>query len=171
MPYITKAHLPLIISLLLLVLSACDKKDERSSSIVNIDNNKLAFSEVTLTPKQGTQRWYFAEQAERGKAVFAANCSLCHGANAQATPNWKTPNDNGHYPPPPLNGSAHAWHHPLAILGRTIYFGGEPVGGQMPAFKDQLSETDIIDVIAHFQTYWSDDIYERWLQIENSSRN
>lgn len=157
---------------LVLMVTACDKKEKETPAVsINTSSNSASFAELTLTPKSGTDRWYFAEQAERGQAVFAANCAVCHGNNAEATPHWKTPNDSGHYPPPPLNGSAHAWHHPLSILGRTIYFGGAPVGGQMPAFKDKLTESDIIDVIAHFQSYWSDDIYDRWLQIENSSRN
>lgn len=160
-----------MISFLLLVLISCEKKEEKTVVTASENNNTFSFAQLTLMPKQGTGRWYFPEQAERGKAVFAANCAVCHGNNAEATPYWKTPNDRGNYPPPPLNGSAHAWHHPLSILGRTIYFGGAPVGGQMPAFKDKLTESDIIDVIAHFQSYWSNDIYDRWLQIENNSRN
>ncbi len=164
-----------MIVMLFITLFSCSYKEasEEASKEKNIATSKvknlLVFSNITLTPKKETQRWYFAEQAERGKTIFTDNCAVCHGNNAQATPHWKTLDANGNYRPP-LNGSAHAWHHPLAILGRTIYHGGAPVGGQMPAFKDQLSETDIIDVIAHFQSYWSDDIYQRWLQIENSSR-
>jgi mono/diheme cytochrome c family protein len=154
----------LVVSCLSL-LSACDNTQQ-----TQLEGILLGFNQQTLEPKADTQRWYFAEQAERGKTVFANNCAVCHGKNAEATPHWKTLDANGHYPPPPLNGSAHAWHHPLAILGRTIYLGGAPVGGQMPAFKGVLSETDMIDVIAHFQSYWSDDIYQRWLQIENSYR-
>lgn len=171
MPYPINSYLKIIISLLLLVLTACEKKQEEKLAIsVNTNGNSSSFAELTLTSKPGTDRWYFSEQAERGKAIFAANCATCHGNSAEATPDWRTPNDSGHYPPPPLNGSAHAWHHPLSILGRTIYFGGAPVGGQMPPFKDKLTETNIVDVIAHFQTYWPDDIYDRWLQIENNSR-
>lgn len=154
-----------LLTLLGLLLTACDNTQQAQP-----EDTLVGFNQLTLEPKAGTQRWYFAEQAERGKTVFANNCAVCHGKNAEATPYWKTLDANGHYPPPPLNGSAHAWHHPLAILGRTIYHGGAPVGGQMPAFKDVLSETDMIDAIAHFQSYWSDDIYQRWLQIENSYR-
>ncbi|MFT5420451.1 MAG: mono/diheme cytochrome c family protein [Candidatus Endobugula sp.] len=162
----------LFIASLSLSLFSCDKKaDEKSSSShINEKNTVLGFDDITLTPKETTTRWYFFEQAERGRVIFSSRCAVCHGRNAEATPNWKTPNDNGHYPPPPLNGTAHGWHHPISILGRTIYNGGAPVGGQMPAFKDQLAESDIIDVIAHIQTHWSDTIYARWLTIENSSR-
>jgi len=162
------------ITTLCLSLLACSEKSHDESEVVDITYQEgdtiLTLAKLTLTPKPITNRWYFAEQADRGQVVFSNNCVVCHGKNAEATADWKTPDVNGAYPPPPLNGSAHAWHHPLSVLGRTVYLGGAPVGGQMPAFKDVLSETEIIDVIAHFQTYWSDPIYERWLTIENSSR-
>jgi mono/diheme cytochrome c family protein len=164
------------VALLSLFLFSCERS-KNSSDGENTNNQPLdsgttvttlALSQVTLTPKENTKRWYFLAQAEKGKAICSRNCAVCHGKNAEATPSWKTPNANGQYPPPPLNGTAHAWHHPLHLLGSTIYNGGAPVGGQMPAFKDQLAESDIIDVIAYFQSYWSDDIYERWLVMQKS---
>jgi mono/diheme cytochrome c family protein len=139
------------------------KNHEKSDTI-------LPLAKITLTPKPITNRWYFSEQADRGQAVFASNCVVCHGKNAEATTDWKTPIANGSYPPPPLNGTAHTWHHPLSMLGHTIYHGGVPVGGNMPAFKNVLSETEIIDVIAHVQSYWPETIYEQWLKIEQSAR-
>ncbi|MFT6254059.1 MAG: mono/diheme cytochrome c family protein [Granulosicoccus sp.] len=160
------------VALLSFSLFACNKKiDEQDANTkIQYEDTVLTIDAITLTPKKDTERWYFSEQAERGKIVFSSNCVACHGRKAEATPNWKTPNDNGHYPPPPLNGTAHAWHHPISVLGRTIYSGGAAVGGQMPAFKNRLSESEIIDVIAHIQTYWPDKIYGRWLTMEKSSR-
>lgn len=149
---------------LLLLLFACEKEADTANK------KGLILKEITLTPKSDTQRWYTLGQVNRGRSLYQNNCVVCHGANAEATPDWKTPDTNGHYPPPPLNGSAHAWHHPLIVLASTIHNGGQPVGGLMPAFKDQLTESEIIDIIAGFQHYWPDPIYERWLQIENSSR-
>jgi mono/diheme cytochrome c family protein len=46
--------------------------------------------------------------------------------------------------------------------------GGEPVGGVMPAWGDTLSDRQIIDVIASFQSYWPDDTYQLWLEREQS---
>jgi len=77
---------------------------------------------------------------------------------------------SGHYPPPPLNGSAHAWHHPLTTLKTVIREGGEPLGGVMPAWQGILSEDEITSAIAAFQSYWSDEIYQRWLDIDQQSR-
>ncbi len=109
-------------------------------------------------------RWYTAEQVRQGEAIFRANCARCHGDAAQGTAeDWRQPLPDGRYPPPPLNGSAHAWHHPLSMLKNTVRQGGAPVGGWMPAFGDKLSEEEIEAVIAYFQSLWSDEIYRAWL--------
>jgi len=149
-----------------IALLACSDNGNDSASTETV----LTLAQVTLTPKSTTKKWYFAEQAERGKVIFSGRCAVCHGRNAEATSSWKIPNNNSHYPPPPLNGTAHAWHHPLKALGHTIYNGGAPVGGKMPAFKNQLSESDIVDVIAHIQSYWPNNVYDRWLMLEKKSR-
>ena len=67
-------------------------------------------------------------------------------------------------------GSAHAWHHPLAILVHTIQKGGEPVGGNMPPFENVLNIEQSISVVASFQNFWSDDIYENWLRRDQAYR-
>ena len=109
-------------------------------------------------------RWYSPDQVERGAGVFAQNCAQCHGANAEATPNWRELNPEGKYPPPPLDGTAHAWHHPLDILRRTIRQGGIPLGGTMPPFEDKLSAEEIDAAIAFFQSKWRGAIYTAWLE-------
>jgi len=109
-----------------------------------------------------TGRWYSEEQVAAGKLLFRQNCAACHGQNAEATPDWKTTDANGNYPPPPLNGSAHAWHHDLDLLRRTISEGGAKLGGQMPPFEDRLNPAEIDSVIAFFQSQWPDEIYQRW---------
>lgn len=69
---------------------------------------------------------------------------------------------NGNYPSPPLNGSAHAWHHDFSILKNTIKDGGAKLGGIMPPFKDKLSEHEIEFVIAYFQSKWPNKQYQGW---------
>lgn len=108
------------------------------------------------------ERWYTHDQLERGTAVFAQSCAECHGANAEATSNWRETTPDGKYPPPPLNGTAHAWHHPLDVLRRQINLGGIPLGGVMPAFRDKLSAADVDAAIAFFQSKWNDEIYAIW---------
>lgn len=107
-------------------------------------------------------RWYTEDQVKHGKDVFEKNCASCHGKNAEATKNWKKTDANGKYPAPPLNGTAHAWHHDLDLLRRTVREGGQKLGGLMPPFENTLTSVEIDQAISYFQSKWSDDIYERW---------
>lgn len=112
------------------------------------------------------QRWYSPADAAEGKSIFLEHCAGCHGERAQGlTSDWKKRQADGSFPPPPLDGTAHAWHHPLALLVKTINDGGAVYGGKMPAFGNQLSDADKRAVIAYFQSFWSDEIYNHWIQI------
>jgi mono/diheme cytochrome c family protein len=150
----------LSVTILCLALVSCSNKDDPSLfNIVDIDKKQAM-----------TGRWYSQQQADSGSVIFSNHCAVCHGQNAQATGNWKTPRTDGQYPPPPLDGSAHAWHHPLSVLSQIILEGGSAYDGQMPAWKDTLSETEVYAAIASFQEYWPDDTYESWLTMEKQSR-
>ncbi|MDX8406550.1 MAG: cytochrome c, partial [Mariprofundus sp.] len=82
------------------------------------------------------KRWYTNDQVEVGGKVFASNCAQCHGRQAQGlVKNWKQRLADGSYPAPPLNGSAHAWHHPLPLLLEIVQQGGALYDGKMPGFK------------------------------------
>jgi mono/diheme cytochrome c family protein len=83
---------------------------------------------------------------------------------------WRTPDANGIYPPPPLNGSAHTWHHPLDVLDNTIVNGGAEFGGVMPGFGNTLDAKDRLAIIAWFQSLWTDDIYSRWKKIDERTQ-
>ncbi len=109
-----------------------------------------------------TGRWYTEQQVAEGGPLFQTHCASCHGPEAASIPNWKETDENGNYPPPPLDGSAHAWHHPLSLLQKTVREGGIPLGGQMPPFKDVLAAEEIDSILAWVQTHWSDKIYGIW---------
>lgn len=102
----------------------------------------------------------------RGAEVFRQNCASCHGERAQGAFNWQKPGPDGKYLPPPLNGSAHSWHHPFAQLKQTIQEGTLRLGGSMPAWKGKLSEADTEAVIVWFQSLWPEQIYAAWLDID-----
>jgi mono/diheme cytochrome c family protein len=112
-----------------------------------------------------TSRWYTNEQVLRGKEIYNQYCIGCHLVDAQGTTEWKKTLDDGSYPPPPLNGSAHAWHHSLDVLMSVIDSGGVPLGGKMPAFGNVLTQSEKLSVIAYFQSFWNEEIYTRWKQI------
>lgn len=110
-----------------------------------------------------TTRWYSEEQVDAGQKVFSNNCAICHGQNAQKTVNWKKTLADGSYPPPPLNGSAHAWHHPYSQLFRIVSNGGKSYDGKMPPFKDKLTPKQREEAISYFQHFWSDKTYGQWI--------
>lgn len=111
-----------------------------------------------------TGRWYTPNQVNSGELLFQTHCVSCHKAKAEGTTNWKQCLADGSLPPPPLNGTAHAWHHALPVLLRTIEQGGVPLGGTMPAFQQLLSTSERLAVVAYIQSLWSDEIYQNWQQ-------
>ena len=111
-------------------------------------------------------RWYTPAQVAAGRRVFESNCATCHGSEAQGlVEDWRAREPDGSFPPPPLNGSAHAWHHPRSVLLQVINEGGEQLGGKMPPFSDHLREDEKLAAIAYFQDFWSEEIYAQWLQM------
>ena len=121
--------------------------------------------EKARPPAQTVARWYSWEQVERGHGLFQNYCAECHKPDASGDPNWKQLDAEGKLPPPPLNGTAHAWHHPLPLLRRIVRNGGVPMGGSMPPFKDKLKPDEIDAILAWVQSHWSDEIYATWSQI------
>jgi mono/diheme cytochrome c family protein len=135
--------------------------------LAGCDNTQVAAArtdgkEAAIEKPLNIERWYSQAQLQRGGALFQAHCASCHMPDASGTPNWKEPNAEGKYPPPPLNGTAHAWHHPLSVLRRTVRVGGVPLGGTMPGFADRLDSEQIDDILAWVQSHWSDKIYGIW---------
>ncbi len=95
--------------------------------------------------------------------MFTQHCAVCHGPQAEGTvADWRQRLDDGSFPPPPLNGSAHAWHHPRSVLLQVINNGGVALGGKMPGFESLLAREEKLAAIAYFQDFWSDDVYADW---------
>ena len=115
------------------------------------------------------ERWYDRTRVESGRQVYAASCAECHGARGEATVDWRRREPDGTFPPPPLNGTAHTWHHPFDVLARQIKFGAPGGEGKMPPFQGRLTDEEIIDVIAWIQSLWPDEIYAQWWAIQRRS--
>ena len=109
-------------------------------------------------------------EIRRGAALYRAHCATCHGARAEGDPAWRHRGVDGFYPPPPLDGSGHAWHHPTAVLVDVIRNGSPPGQGRMPAWGDTLDESEILAVIAWFQSLWPDEVYGAWSDRERRPR-
>lgn len=146
-----KKTLILLVSLSSLILAACS------------DNTPSAKLETSTVSTGVNGRWYNANQVAEGKQLFQKYCAECHGAFAQGNPNWRQPKDDGRYLPPPLNGTGHAWHHPLGQLRDVITNGrGPDVPSDMPAWKEKVNPQQVDALIAWFQSRWPDEIYQAW---------
>jgi len=129
----------------------------------NFYSTEPALEQHQIDPKTGLViRNLDAAQIMRGEAVYATHCAGCHGPNGEATPDWRKPNPDGKYPPPPLDSSAHAWHHSTDVLKKTILKGTPPEIGSMPAWEDILTEQQVDDVIVWIKSLWSNEIYDIW---------
>ena len=132
---------PLIAILSAFVLAACNPDSENSDG----------------------RRGFNTEQLALGKQTFATHCQECHGvAAAGVVREWHKPLADGSMPAPPLNGSAHAWHHSDEVLLRTVNMGGIPLGGTMPPFRDVLDEEQKTAVLAYIKSLWPDELYAAW---------
>lgn len=98
------------------------------------------------------------------------HCAECHGSDASGAPNWRQRGPDGKHPPPPLNGTGHAWHHPLSALRLIVRTGGAPFGGAMPPFVDKVDRQEIDAVLAWVQSHWSDEIYALWKERDQQAR-
>lgn len=129
---------------------------------VSENKNETTEKSTSNTMPVKAKRVYDFAQLSRGAKIFQENCIVCHGQKAEGQKNWRKLNENDRYPAPPLNGTGHAWHHSNEVNANTIRNGTKHLGGNMPAWKDKLSDKDIMDVITWFQSKWPDEVYQVW---------
>jgi len=145
------------------------------SALLACDTDKQVTTRQTSpTPSQQaslhvTERVTDQKILQQGKSLFLKHCSRCHGDKAQGTTEWQQPGPDGKYLPPPLNGTAHAWHHSTEILMEAIKDGTIP-DGNMPSWEGKLSDDEIMAVIAWLQSLWPDEVFKIWQDIDFRSR-
>jgi len=105
-----------------------------------------------------------------GKRLFLELCFMCHGMKGEGDPDWKTQGKDGKYPAPPLNGTGHAWHHPMKDLHDYVKYGSIEKGGNMTGFEGALSDMEITDIIIWFQSKWPDELYDSWYRRDVKSK-
>lgn len=90
-----------------------------------------------------------------GESFYAQYCAACHGANLEGASDWKVRLPDGSLPPPPHDNTSHTWHHPDDLLLTIIRSGGDSAtNSRMPAFGDQLSDDEIMNVLTFFKSRW-----------------
>ena len=155
---------PWVLVLLTGLLSACDKTAEPVATQGALSHDGAVSDAAPL------ERKLDAAQIARGSAIFEKNCVECHGANGKGQPgDWRIREADGKYPPPPLDDSAHAWHHPTQVLMEVIRDGSPGGEGNMPAWKGKLSEQEMQDTVVYIKSLWSDPVYRLWMKMELQS--
>ena len=160
----TMKSILLIITVGLGTVAGCTQQNESSQK------REPSHKAERYVSESSPERTFNFAQITRGRKLFVANCAVCHGANAEGAPNWRQRGPDGKYPPPPLNGTGHAWHHPMKALRMTIRDGTQKIGGKMPAWGDKLSDQEIDDIIVWFQSEWPLEIYQAWYKRNEKSK-
>ncbi|WP_148062193.1 cytochrome c [Pusillimonas sp. NJUB218] len=114
----------------------------------------------------------------QGKAIYANNCAACHGEALQGQPNWRERMSNGRLPAPPHDKSGHTWHHPDAMLVDMVKNGlvpgkTAPPGyvSDMPAYRDILSDQEIIAVLTYIKSTWPPKVLEAQKEVTLQQQN
>jgi mono/diheme cytochrome c family protein len=97
-----------------------------------------------------------SDPAGTGADLYQQYCAECHRADLSGDPDWKSPNDDGSYPPPPHDSSGHTWHHPDRVLVEIVRDGSDLPESRMPAFGDRLSDTDITTILEFIKSSWGE---------------
>ncbi|SDL74131.1 c-type cytochrome [Aliiruegeria lutimaris] len=98
------------------------------------------------------------DQIQTGEALYAENCTSCHGENREGQPNWRRRLETGRMPAPPQDGTGHTYTHSDADLFAMTKFGiGAVVPGyesDMPAFEGVLADPEIPAILAFLKANW-----------------
>ena len=112
----------------------------------------------------------------QGRVLYDANCASCHGRNLEGQPNWRERDADGYLPAPPHNATGHMWHHAdkqlfeLTKLGLGAILGDENFKTRMPAYKDILSDREIIAVLSYIKSQWPTKIQARHDKINAAAK-
>ncbi len=79
-----------------------------------------------------------------GAELYAATCQVCHGDQQ----------GQGGTGAPSHNQEGHTWHHPDAQLTDWV-MNGKVGFGQMPAFRDKLTDPELDAIMTFIKTWWT----------------
>lgn len=100
------------------------------------------------------------ERLAQGKSLYQQYCAACHGALVSAGDSWRRLADRDQLPAPPHDDRGQTWQHPHwqlmeMIRGGVAPFEPEGWAADMPAFEDELSEEQVLAVLAYIRSHWS----------------
>ncbi|MDQ2872027.1 MAG: cytochrome c [Candidatus Eremiobacteraeota bacterium] len=131
----------------LLSAAACAKNTGSSSTTTTTaQSSPAAMSSTSPSAAMGK-----AASSGNGAQVFASNCSSCHQAKGQGIPQTFPPLAKN----PVVTGNPTQVIHIVEYgLNGKISALGKPYNGSMPAWKGNLSESDIASVITYIRSSW-----------------
>ena len=137
------------VAVAVLLLTSC-AADSAPAASTTFDFMALVGGTAPPAPPLDTLR------VERGEIVYQQHCASCHGPQLQGAPDWKVPNADGTWKPPPHDSTGHTWHHPDQLLTDIILNGGGFPETQMPAFASVLSDTMVGDILEYLKANWEE---------------
>jgi len=108
------------------------------------------------------------ELVTAGRLLYEQFCAVCHGVDLKGDPDWKVPNEDGSYPPPPQDSSGHTWHHGDELLLEIVLEGSDFPETRMPSFGGRLNEAEVLSILEFFKSEWG--LQERKFQWEATLR-
>ncbi|HEC29423.1 MAG TPA: cytochrome c [Gammaproteobacteria bacterium] len=145
-----------------LIITACSDQGSQQTGIANPVGEKADVIQLSYDPEKYT----------KGLELYQGACASCHGKQGEGALNWQQKATQGKAKPPPLNGTGHAWHHPMHILKGVVRNGTARLGGNMPAWKDKLTDEQIQNILYWMQSQWPKEIYNAWyLNNQEALRN
>lgn len=126
----------------------------------------FAASAAAADPASGLFPYRDAQAVKQGKALYADYCASCHGAQLQGEENWRERDADGYLPAPPHDVTGHTWHHPDAQLFAITKYGIEELVGngyksRMAGYKDNLSDDEILSILAFIKSTWPEEVIAR----------
>jgi len=130
-------------------------------------NDNSAQASVSLKPKDKSL-------IKLGKKIYTQNCASCHGVNLEGEKKWMSRLPNGMMPAPPHDEKGHTWHHNDNYLFMITKYGVEEILGEkypnnMPAYKEILSDKEIISVLSYIKSTWPPRVQKIHDQINSRS--
>lgn len=135
------------------------------ASLLYLLSGLLSAESVALKPDD-------ASVVSLGEEIYVENCSSCHGASLEGERDWQGRDEDGRLRAPPHDATGHTWHHDGELLFRLTKYGPADVIGDpsyatnMPAYKDMLSDAEIIAVLSYIKSTWPPHIRARHDEME-----
>jgi photosystem II stability/assembly factor-like uncharacterized protein len=125
----------------------------------------VANTGAVMISRDGGKRWGSFEgqldatptRITAGKKLYDENCQACHGERGvgERPQDLYARDENGLPLAPPLDDSAHGWHHGDDQLRRTI-LDGSPRNPRMAAWKQHdISPDDARSLVAYIKSLWN----------------